>query len=234
MSSAQLLPSNAVLRSAVGSMPTSVSWAPSSSSITTPSSAPIAGSMSSRRRKTGWSAPSSSPAAMRCTIAYPICPAAPVTVTCTGVFAMGAKLPRGLRLGRSDDRQERLARLGQLGDALGRARVGSRPGRDGRGARGAGTAAGRRRGRCPCCRGGRAPPSPTAAPTGRPATRRPRPRGPLPFGARRRGGAAGCRAGPRTGAGPRGPRASRPGGRSPPRRTAARPCARSGPSTTRP
>ena len=53
------VPSNAVLRSAVASMPTSSGWAPSSSSITTPSSEGSAGSISRSRRTTGWSGPSS-------------------------------------------------------------------------------------------------------------------------------------------------------------------------------
>ena len=67
--SAQLVPSNAVGRSAVVSMPASSGNAQSSSSIATPSSAFIAGSISSSRSTTGWSGPSSWPDAMRKRIA---------------------------------------------------------------------------------------------------------------------------------------------------------------------
>ena len=44
----------------------------------------MAGSISSRRRTTGWAGPSNWPEAIRNSSEYPICPAAPVTVTCTG------------------------------------------------------------------------------------------------------------------------------------------------------
>ncbi len=52
----------------------------------------MAGSISSRRSTIGWSGPRSWPEAMRWTRAYPIWPAAPVTVTWRGDFvevAMG-------------------------------------------------------------------------------------------------------------------------------------------------
>ena len=56
---------NAVSRFEVASMPASSGNAQSSSSMTTPSSAFIAGSISSKRSTTGWSAPRSWPLAMR-------------------------------------------------------------------------------------------------------------------------------------------------------------------------
>ena len=64
-SSAHDVPSKAVFRSEVASMPTNSGKAQSSSSITTPWSAPMAGSISSRRSTTGWSGPSIWPDAMR-------------------------------------------------------------------------------------------------------------------------------------------------------------------------
>ena len=59
------VPSKAVLRSEVATMSLTRGKAQSSSSMTTPSSAFMAGSISSRRSTTGWSGPSSWPEAMR-------------------------------------------------------------------------------------------------------------------------------------------------------------------------
>ncbi len=59
------VPSKAVLRSAVATISVTSGKAQSSISITTPSSTPRAGSISSRRKTMGWSAPSSCPDAMR-------------------------------------------------------------------------------------------------------------------------------------------------------------------------
>ena len=64
-SSAQDVPSKAVLRSEVATMSCSSGKAQSSISMTTPSSAFMAGSISSRRSTIGWSSPSSWPEAMR-------------------------------------------------------------------------------------------------------------------------------------------------------------------------
>ena len=63
--SAQDVPSKAVLRSEVATMSCSSGKAQSSSSMTTPSSTFMAGSISSRRSTIGWSWPSSWPEAMR-------------------------------------------------------------------------------------------------------------------------------------------------------------------------
>ena len=60
------------------------------------------------------------------------------------------KLPGALRSGRSDHVEQQLARLGELGDALGRARCCPRRGRGARAAPGGGTAAARRRARWRC------------------------------------------------------------------------------------
>ncbi len=62
---AQEVPSKAVFRSVVASMSSSRGNAQSSSSITTPSSAFMPGSISSRRSTTGWSGPNRAPEAMR-------------------------------------------------------------------------------------------------------------------------------------------------------------------------
>ena len=64
-SSAHEVPSKAVLRSEVATTSASSGKAQSSISMTTPSSTPMAGSISSRRSTTGWSAPRSWPEAMR-------------------------------------------------------------------------------------------------------------------------------------------------------------------------
>ena len=64
-SSAMLVPSKASSGRSCRSRPASSGKAQSTSSIATPSSAPIAGGISSRRRSTGWSGPSSCPLAMR-------------------------------------------------------------------------------------------------------------------------------------------------------------------------
>ena len=64
-SNAHDVPSKAVLASEVGSMPARSGKAQSSSSMTTPCSAPMAGSISSRRSTTGWSGPSIWPDAIR-------------------------------------------------------------------------------------------------------------------------------------------------------------------------
>ena len=64
-SSAHEVPSKAVFRSEVGSMSARRGKAQSCSSMTTPSSAFMAGSISSSRSTTGWSGPSSCPEAMR-------------------------------------------------------------------------------------------------------------------------------------------------------------------------
>ena len=64
-SSATLTPSKAAAASSLMSTPSSRGNAPSSSSMATPAAAPSAGVISSRRRRTGWSAPSISPEAMR-------------------------------------------------------------------------------------------------------------------------------------------------------------------------
>ncbi len=63
--SAHEVPSNAVLRSEVGTMSWTSGNAQSSISMTTPSSTFMAGSISSRRRTIGWSSPRSWPEAMR-------------------------------------------------------------------------------------------------------------------------------------------------------------------------
>ena len=62
---AQEVPSKAVFRSVVATMSLTRGNAPSSISMTTPSRAFIPGSISSRRRTTGWSGPSSWPEAIR-------------------------------------------------------------------------------------------------------------------------------------------------------------------------
>ncbi len=62
---AQDVPSNAASRSVVVTMSLTRGNAQSSISMTTPSSAFIPGSISSRRSTTGWSGPSSWPEAMR-------------------------------------------------------------------------------------------------------------------------------------------------------------------------
>ena len=64
-SSAHEVPSKAVLRSEVATMSVTSGKAQSSISMTTPSRTLSAGSISSRRRTMGWSAPSSWPEAMR-------------------------------------------------------------------------------------------------------------------------------------------------------------------------
>src|SRR6476469_8467398 len=86
-------PSNALRGSSLMLMPTSSGKAQSSNSIAVPSAALSAGVISSRFRVTGMSGPSMAPEAMRNSSAYPIWPAAPVTVTVTG-----ALLIRGLLL----------------------------------------------------------------------------------------------------------------------------------------
>ena len=63
--SAHVVPSKAVLRSEVATMSCRRGKAPSSSSMHTPSSTFMAGSISSRRSTMGWSSPSSWPEAMR-------------------------------------------------------------------------------------------------------------------------------------------------------------------------
>ena len=87
-SSAHDTPSNASSALDVRTMSCSSGNAQSSSSMATPSSDFIAGSISSMCSTIGWSGPSSWPDAMRKTIAYPICPAAPVTATWTGRSAI--------------------------------------------------------------------------------------------------------------------------------------------------
>ncbi len=67
-SSATLTPSNASSGVSCRSSAPSSGNAQSTSSIATPSSAPIACGISSRRRSTGWSGPSSCPLAMRNTM----------------------------------------------------------------------------------------------------------------------------------------------------------------------
>src|SRR5262245_59549393 len=62
--------------------------AQSSSSIAVPSAALTASGISSSDRATGVSGPSSCPDAIRNSSAYPIWPAAPVTVTRTGELAI--------------------------------------------------------------------------------------------------------------------------------------------------
>jgi hypothetical protein len=64
-SNAHEVPSKAVLRSEVATMSVTSGKAQSSISMTTPSSTRRAGSISSRRRTIGWSAPRSWPEAMR-------------------------------------------------------------------------------------------------------------------------------------------------------------------------
>jgi hypothetical protein len=64
-SRAQEVPSKAVLRSVVVTMSATRGKAQSSISMTTPSRAFMPGSISRRRRITGWSAPSSWPEAIR-------------------------------------------------------------------------------------------------------------------------------------------------------------------------
>ena len=86
------LPSNACFGSSVMSTPASSRNAQSSSSIAVPSAALRAGGISSSRSRTGVSGPSMAPDAIRKSSAYPICPAAPVTVTvvgcvCSSVFS---------------------------------------------------------------------------------------------------------------------------------------------------
>src|SRR6476659_4194948 len=71
------------------SMASSSGKAQSTSSIAVPSAAFSAGSISRRRRRTFSSGPSSWPEAMRNRMAYPMAPAAPVTVT---VFDMARNL----------------------------------------------------------------------------------------------------------------------------------------------
>ncbi len=63
--SAHDVPSKAVLRSEVATMSCTKGKAPSSISMTTPSSTRIAGSISRRRSTIGWSSPSSWPEAIR-------------------------------------------------------------------------------------------------------------------------------------------------------------------------
>ena len=77
-------PSNASFSLLVNSIPARSGKAQSSSSMATPSSDFMAGSISSILRTTGWSGPSIWPEAIRNSSAYPIWPAAPVTVTWTG------------------------------------------------------------------------------------------------------------------------------------------------------
>ena len=67
-------------------MPASSGNAQSSSSIAVPSADFNAGVISSRLSRTGVSGPSMAPEAMRNSRAYPIWPAAPVTVTVTGAL----------------------------------------------------------------------------------------------------------------------------------------------------
>ncbi|GAA1590051.1 hypothetical protein GCM10009764_10980 [Nocardia ninae] len=58
--------------------------APSSSSIATPSNEATAAGISNSRNRTGVSAPSIAPDAIRNNNPYAICPAPPVTATVTG------------------------------------------------------------------------------------------------------------------------------------------------------
>ena len=67
-------------------MPANSGNAQSSSSIAVPSAAWSAGVISSRFSTTGVSGPNMAPEAMRNNSAYPIWPAAPVTVTVTGAL----------------------------------------------------------------------------------------------------------------------------------------------------
>ena len=69
-------------------MPASSGKAQSSSSIAVPSAALTAGGISSSRSLTGVCGPSSWPDAIRNSSAYPIWPAAPVTVTLTGLVGL--------------------------------------------------------------------------------------------------------------------------------------------------
>src|SRR4051794_30569393 len=93
-SSATLAPSNAVAAASVTSRSASSGNAQSKSSSAVPSAAFTACGTSSSLRCTGVSGPSIWPEAMRKSSAYPIWPAAPVTVTVTGVFwAMVRFLP---------------------------------------------------------------------------------------------------------------------------------------------
>src|SRR5450830_2052424 len=84
-SSATFAPSKAAVASSKMSTPASSGKAQSSSSSATPAAALSPCVTSRRRSRTGVSAPSSWPEAMRNSSAYPIWPAAPVTVTLTGV-----------------------------------------------------------------------------------------------------------------------------------------------------
>src|SRR5450830_85812 len=84
-SSATLAPSKAAVASSKMSTPASSGKAQSSSSSATPAAALRPWVTSRRRSRTGVSAPSSWPEAIRNSNAYPIWPAAPVTVTLTGV-----------------------------------------------------------------------------------------------------------------------------------------------------
>ena len=164
------------LRSSVASMPSSRGSASRRAPSPCPRAPRARAAISSRRRTTGWSGPRSWPQAMRCTSAYPIWPAAPVTVTWTGEAAMGAKATRLI------SRQPKRRRAAPRGPR--RARRCARPrrrcprrGRGGPGGRAGGTGAARRHARRPFRAGDRAPPLPSAAPKAHRATPR-SPRGP--------------------------------------------------------
>ncbi len=89
-SSATWAPSKAWLGSSYMSIPARRGKAQSSSSMATPFTASMACGISSSRSCTGVSSPSIWPLAMRNSRLYPIAPAAPVTVTFTGLEAFTA------------------------------------------------------------------------------------------------------------------------------------------------
>ena len=88
MRSPKSVPSNAARASSKMSTEVSSGNAPSCTSIAVPCAAETAWGSSRRRSLIGRSGPSMSPAAMRNTAAYPMLPAAPVTVTTTGVVSV--------------------------------------------------------------------------------------------------------------------------------------------------